>query len=133
MPFEWKSLLDIARQMENDAGKGTTNAEALYRSAELVSPRLQLPVMVAEYGKVASFLFDADQLGTRVGMVLQPVGIDQPQGPVVWIRTDRCHESGFVVHVSLVPSSRSSGSIQPQHTAPRTHTTLAKPRPAHQP
>jgi hypothetical protein len=33
MSFDWKSLLDLATQMEQDASKGATNAEARYRSA----------------------------------------------------------------------------------------------------
>lgn len=33
MAFDWKSLVDLAAQIEQDAGKGATNAEALYRSA----------------------------------------------------------------------------------------------------
>ena len=33
MPFEWKSLLELARQMERDAGAGAADAEALFRSA----------------------------------------------------------------------------------------------------
>jgi hypothetical protein len=33
MSFDWKNLLDLARQIERDASKATVNAEALYRSA----------------------------------------------------------------------------------------------------
>ena len=33
MAFDWKNLLDLARQMEHDAGTGSTNTEGLYRSA----------------------------------------------------------------------------------------------------
>ncbi len=33
MPFDWKNLLDLAHQMEQDASKGVSKEEALCRSA----------------------------------------------------------------------------------------------------
>jgi hypothetical protein len=33
MPFEWKELLDLAREMEREAVAGAGNAETLFRSA----------------------------------------------------------------------------------------------------
>jgi hypothetical protein len=33
MSFDWRNLLDLARQMEHDAAKAPTNVEALCRSA----------------------------------------------------------------------------------------------------
>jgi hypothetical protein len=33
MSFDWNNLLDLARQMEQEAGKGAANAESLLRSA----------------------------------------------------------------------------------------------------
>jgi hypothetical protein len=33
MPFDWKNLLDLARQMEQEASKSASNDETLCRSA----------------------------------------------------------------------------------------------------